>query len=98
MKSHKQDADSLGRVQTHCDHEEHSTLQHRTDSWAPTPDTAAGGGGAAVVLYRGYISMVVSWMLQVVAVVSGQSEYTEAVEGWLSGTRDHGEGPGGGGC
>lgn len=41
--------------------------------------------------------MVVSWMLQVVAVVSGQSEYTEAVEGWLSGTRDHGEGPGGGG-
>lgn len=45
VKSHKQDADGLGRVQTHCDHEEHSTLQHRTDSWAPTPDTAAGGEG-----------------------------------------------------
>lgn len=29
--------------------------------------------GAAVVLYRDYISMVVSWMVQVVAVVSGQS-------------------------
>lgn len=48
------------------------------------------------MLYRGYISRVVSWVLQVVAVVSGQSEYTEAVEGWLSGTRDHGEE--GGGC
>lgn len=29
--------------------------------------------GAAVVLYRDYISMVVSWMVQVVAVGSGQS-------------------------
>lgn len=42
VKQQKQGADSLWRAQTDCDRDQHSALQHRTDSFAQTPDTAAG--------------------------------------------------------
>lgn len=50
-----------------------------------TPDTVVG---VAVVLYRGYTSMVVYW---VVTVVSRESWITSQRQwkGWLSRTHDH---------